>query len=55
MATPQQIEANRSNAQKSTGATSQPGKERSSLNWSFYIFNRICFSLGMSWGEVVFG
>jgi hypothetical protein len=32
MATPQQIEANRNNAQKSTGATSQTGKERSSLN-----------------------
>jgi hypothetical protein len=32
MATPQQIEANRNNAQKSTGATSQAGKERSSLN-----------------------
>jgi hypothetical protein len=32
MATPQQIEANRTNAQKSTGATSQTGKERSSLN-----------------------
>jgi hypothetical protein len=32
MATPQQVEANRNNAQKSTGATSQTGKERSSLN-----------------------
>jgi hypothetical protein len=32
VATPQQIEANRNNAQKSTGATSQTGKERSSLN-----------------------
>jgi hypothetical protein len=32
MATPQQIEANRKNSQNSTGATSQTGKERSSLN-----------------------
>jgi hypothetical protein len=32
MATPQQIEANRKNSQNSTGATSQAGKERSSLN-----------------------
>jgi hypothetical protein len=32
MATPQQIEANRNNAQQSTGATSETGKQRSSLN-----------------------
>jgi len=32
MATPQQIEANRNNSQKSTGATSEAGKQRSSLN-----------------------
>jgi hypothetical protein len=32
MATPQQIEANRKNSQSSTGATSEAGKQRSSLN-----------------------
>jgi len=32
MATPQQIEANRNNAQKSSGATTEAGKQRSSLN-----------------------
>lgn len=32
MATPQQIEANRQNAQASTGPKTDAGKERSSLN-----------------------
>jgi hypothetical protein len=32
MATPQQIEANRKNSQSSTGATTEAGRERSSLN-----------------------
>jgi hypothetical protein len=32
MATPQQIEANRNNSQKSTGAKTEAGRERSSLN-----------------------
>jgi len=32
MATPQQIEANRNNSQKSVGATSEAGKQRSALN-----------------------
>jgi hypothetical protein len=32
MATPQQIEANRKNAQSSAGATTEAGKKRSSLN-----------------------
>lgn len=38
MATPQQIEANRKNSQNSTGATSETGKQRSSLNATRHCF-----------------